>query len=135
MDIIYTSIVALFSLAFLAISLLLSLKSRRLTRQLAEHDQRVQVLQTELRAVTAGAVGMGQSIAKVEQLIRRLGDRQDQLVMSDPEGRSHAHAIKIARQGASVEEVINICGLVREEAELLVRLHRPSIHYSESEAN
>jgi hypothetical protein len=60
----------------------------------------------------------------LEQRIRRLAERQDQLELRDPMEQTYAHAIRLAQKGVDVNELVENCGLARGEAELLLRIHR-----------
>ncbi|MDX1252208.1 MAG: DUF2802 domain-containing protein [Gammaproteobacteria bacterium] len=100
------------------------LKVRRLSAHDRQRNAELQTLQNDLRVLCAGAVGVGDHVARVEQQLRRLAERQDQLDLRDPATQSYRHAIKLAQKGANVEELMSASGLVRGEAELLMRLYR-----------
>lgn len=102
------------------------LKVRRLSVRDRQRNAEVQALQNDLRALCAGAVGVGEHVERVEQQMRRLAERQDQVDLRDPAAQSYRHAIKLAQKGASIEELMSASGLVRGEAELLMRLYRGS---------
>ncbi|MFZ5594647.1 MAG: DUF2802 domain-containing protein [Pseudomonadota bacterium] len=102
------------------------LKVRRLSIRDRRRNAEVQALQNDLRALCAGAVGVEEHVERVEQQIRRLAERQDQVDLRDPATQSYRHAIKLAQKGASIEELMSASGLVRGEAELLMRLYRGS---------
>ena len=80
-------------------------------------------LQNELSALCAGASGMGAHLSRVDQLLLRLGERQDSLEAHDTLHREYDRAVKLVRNGAGVEEIMAQCNLLRTEAELLMRLH------------
>lgn len=80
-------------------------------------------LQTELNALYSGAAGVGSHLAKLEAQVNSLSDRQEQLDVRDPTTQNYNLAIDLVHQGAGVEELMRQCGLLHEEAELLVRLH------------
>lgn len=67
---------------------------------------------------------MGKHVDALEQRIRRLAERQDQLELRDPLEQTYAHAIRLAQKGVDVNELVENCGLARGEAELLLRVHR-----------
>lgn len=116
-------IIAINSMAIFLIVIKSYFKSRNTRRLLKAQSEQFNNLETTVSAACAGFAGMSENIGRLEQQVRRLGDRQDQLDMRDPVTRSHEHAIKLARGGASIDELITICGLVRDEADLLIRLH------------
>jgi hypothetical protein len=65
-------------------------------------------------------------IAELEQQVRSQGHP---VVESIPSGdRSYALAQRLARQGATAQEIAETCGLYPSEAELLQRLHAGTKH-------
>lgn len=81
-------------------------------------------LQGEVRALASGAAGLAQAMAATETQLKRVSDRQQNLEGREPTAQIYEHAVKLARNGASAEELMARCGLVREEAELLLRMNR-----------
>jgi uncharacterized protein YoxC len=88
-------------------------------------------LQTDLRALCHAAVQVGERVNRMEgelkglqQRQQELGVRQDNMAHSEPLEASFEQAIKLARKGSSVEELMEICNLSRGEAELIAMMHR-----------
>ena len=102
----------------------LILRVRGLQRQLDQSLAAVQMLRDDFGALTAGAVGVGDRQARLEQRIKRLRERQDQFELQEPGSQPYAQAIRMVRKGADVEELVSTCGLTRGEAELIVMVHR-----------
>lgn len=88
------------------------------------YTQQIKLLSADVSALCAGAASSSGYLNKVEQKVKRVLERQDQLDQREPSDRALSQASRMARQGASVEEMIATCGLVRAEAELLMLLHR-----------
>ncbi len=88
------------------------------------HELKIKLLNDDVSALCAGAAGVGGHLNKLEQKMKRVLERQDQLDLRDPSDRALDQASRMVRQGATVEELISTCGLVRAEAELLMLLHR-----------
>jgi hypothetical protein len=61
--------------------------------------------------------------AEIEQRLRGIRTRQDELELRDQGDKSYAQAIKLIHRGANVEDIIAACGLNRGEAELIASLH------------
>lgn len=97
---------------------------RRARRNLAEQARELERMQTQLRALAAGAAGLAGALAHVEQQLRRMNDRQQALELRSPGEQLYDHALQLIRDGADADELMNRCGLVRDEAELLLRMHR-----------
>ena len=98
--------------------------ARRLKRRIAEQETFLQSLERDMQAMCRGAKGMGDTVVKLEQKLRQLAERQDSLDLREPNSQIYNHAITLAHRGASIEELIDSCGLARNEAELVHLLHR-----------
>lgn len=101
------------------------------TRQRRRQAEMMESLRSDLRALCTAAVTVGQRVNRLERGVtavskrqEELGMRQDQMAQWEPEEHSFQHAIKLATRGASVEELIEVCGLPQGEAELIAMMHR-----------
>jgi hypothetical protein len=117
------------ALALVALIAVAGIAAQR--RAAARQDAVLRSLQNDLRALCNAAVGMGDRVNQMERRLRQvaerqeaLGLRQDQLNQDDPEARSYTQAIKMAHKGAAVDDLIEVCGLSRGEAELVAMMHR-----------
>ena len=63
-------------------------------------------------------------LKNLQQRQQELGVRQNNMVQSEGQEVSFDQAIKLARKGSSVEELMEICSLSRGEAELIAMMHR-----------
>lgn len=97
-----------------------ALRGGRRERELNDALRR---LREDMQALCTGATNMGKHFATLEQKLRRVSERQDQIELRDPAQQTYGHAIRLAQRGADIEELIAHCGLARGEAELLLRLH------------
>ena len=104
------------------------LRISRFSRRERQWQDTVQCLQKDVTALCAGAVNVGKHLTEMEQRVRRLHERQDQVELRDPSQQSYGHAIRLAQRGADADELISSCGLARGEAELLLRLHSVEKH-------
>ena len=111
-------------LAFLFATVLSVVHARRLKRRVSEQDAFLRSLERDMQAVCRGARGMGGTVIKLEQKLRHLTERQDSLDLREPNSQIYNHAITLAHRGATVEQLVESCGLARSEAELLHLLHR-----------
>lgn len=114
-----------------AASIAMLLNARRLQQLMQEQRQSVEHVQKDLRALCNSAVQVGGRVNRLEQAVKELqqrqqelGLRQDKLVYPEPETRSFDQAIKLAKKGATVEELMEIYDLSRGEAELMSMMHR-----------
>lgn len=88
--------------------------------------KQVEMLQTDVAALCAGARGVGSHLGRIERHLMRLVERQDQLETREVTHREYDHAVRLVQRGAGVEELLEQCHMQRAEAELLLRLHAPS---------
>ena len=96
---------------------------RRQRRRRAELEKSLQAVQADLGALCASVAGFGERLVRIEQQLRGVGERQDQLELHAGGDRAYNHAIRLVHKGADVQELVSTCGLNRGEAELLLRLH------------
>ncbi|PHS70575.1 MAG: hypothetical protein COB23_02550 [Methylophaga sp.] len=80
-------------------------------------------LQNQLSALCAGAVGSDDRIRKFEQTLHLLKEQQNTMSLGTNAQHSYDHAIRLARKGAGVDQLIDNCNLSNEEAHLINRLH------------
>ncbi|WP_041594984.1 DUF2802 domain-containing protein [Halorhodospira halophila] len=86
------------------------------TRQILEH----------FRGLSAGAVGQGEHLARLEQNLARLRRRLDQVAAAGgTDGSRFNQAIRMARKGAAAQEIADTCEISQVEADLVVLLHGP----------
>lgn len=101
---------------------------RRETRQRAAA---LQTVQNDLRALCNASMAMGERVRQAERQLQQLaeqqkafGARQEELQRVDETGHGYEQAIKLAQKGASVDDLMDVCGLTRGEAELVAMVHR-----------
>ena len=87
---------------------------------LAQQEEIITAMQTDLNAMCSGAVGIGEHLAKMDDRIQTLAQRQDEHETQEAPERSYKYAIKMLRNGANLDQIISDCGLARGEAELLM---------------
>ncbi len=111
----------------------LSLAIRHLARDNARREKALLTMQQDLRALCNAAVTVGDRVNRLELQMRevstrqeQLGVRQDRIDSGSGDDRSYDQAIKMAKKGASVEDLVEVCGLARGEAELIAMMHRLS---------
>lgn len=85
--------------------------------------ERIRALQEQLQALCAGATGTDERILQFEQMLSKLRERQHVLDIGLGGQQGYDHAIRLARKGAGVSQLIDSCNLSDEEAHLISRLH------------
>ena len=109
----FISAIACFSIIVLSI---LALKMRK---ELRQQETLIDRMQDDLNAICSGAVGVGEHLANLQVQARDLKQRQEQLELQGSSDSSYKYALKMARNGARLEEVIEDCGIAQGEAELV----------------
>lgn len=118
-------VIAIAALVTALVTLLMAFSKHARLRSLLEQQQTtISTLQSDIRAVCAGAVKLGEHLAHMEQRTHRLGQRQDQLEMNASGSQSYRQARKMMHKGAELEEVMADCGIARGEAELVALAER-----------
>ena len=78
-------------------------------------------------AVLAQLANMEQSLAEAHRKLDALGEQREgegrRAVAGGTSAPSYQIAIRMARSGAARDELMASCGLTRQEAELVLRLH------------
>lgn len=102
----------------------------RMRRESAEQLERLHIAQQQARAETQA---LAEKMTALATLIAALPQRVEPRVEAEPPrpvprrdpsgGRSYETAKRLARSGATVEEIVATCGVAGTEARLLRRLH------------
>lgn len=141
MDVIIVASLMILALAVIWLSLLfwrrlqqqqqsLTELEKQLSQANSQHQQQLDYYESTLERVVqqlneihSGALGMGTTVKKLVRQMAVTEERQSQLETEEPETKMYQQAVRLAQQGASVEVIIQDCGLPQGEAELLISLH------------
>ena len=80
-------------------------------------------LQNQLSTLCAGAVGTDERIINFQLTLNRLKESQNTMSLGMPSQHNYDHAIRLARKGVDINQLIDNCNLSDEEAHLIDRLH------------
>lgn len=87
-------------------------------------DPAIEALRQEVRGIAAALGVLGQRLARIEEGLERQAESASAGGSStEVERRAYELASKLAARGASLEDLMELCGLPRGEAELLYRVH------------
>lgn len=123
-------------MASVAVVLIVSLVSIKRQRKLQELQAlSMQSLQRDLRALANAAVGVGGRVLEIERNQRKQPSvvtthEQPVAATSAPvefyntSNQPYEQAIHMAQTGASVSDIVNVCGLSKSEADLVSMMHR-----------
>lgn len=109
--------------AMTIITLLITHACYRLYKLNQHQAAKIASLQNQLAVLCAGAVGTDERIIRFEQTLHQLKEQQHTLDLGVNTQQSYDHAIRLARKGASITQLIDNCNLSDEEAHLISRLH------------
>jgi len=122
----------LMSVTVLLISLWMSHRSHR---QFDNLKNELKQTRNDLKALTTTSLGIGGRLLEIERRQKRIIEKQKNTgqhpVTSKPvidiyesANQPYDHAIHLAQQGKEVEEIVSICGISQNEAELIKMMHR-----------
>lgn len=116
-----------------AVFLLLGLATIHLLKLYKLQASRITALQNQLSALCEGATGTDDRILRFEQTLAKIRDHQHAIDLSANSQPAYDHAIRLARKGAGIEQLVDNCNLSDEEAHLINRLHgrqstQPGMH-------
>ena len=104
---------------FLVTAMMILLAKRRLDRALARRDAMIARLRQDVAALTAAGAGVSGHLTRIERHLAEFAERQNQFETSTRVEHSYHQAIRLVSEGADIEQLIEGCGLVRDEAQLL----------------
>lgn len=113
---IFIAIISLFTL-------MLAIACLRLYKLHQYQAKNIMGLQNQLSALCAGAVGSDERSVKFSQALHHLKEQQNTMSLGTDSHHNYDHAIRLARKGADIEQLIDNCNLSDEEAHLINRLH------------
>lgn len=96
--------------------------NRRVVKQSKESFGFVQGLEREVIALNHASVGVGRKAMELEKKLAQVSARLDEMRNNDPANVSYSEAARLVELGASVEDLMNACGISRPEAELVSAL-------------
>ncbi len=91
-----------------------------------ELEQETPNLHQEIKSISLSLAALSERLVKLEIQIGQLRDQAGQQTLPlnrDAEQKSFKVATKLALQGASADEIVELCGLTRGEADLICMLH------------
>jgi len=101
-----------------------SLLYKRLNKKIIYQNQLISNLQDDLAALCESRVSLGMQMSDAIELLDILQKRQDQLELQEPKQSSYRYAMKMAKQGAKAQDLVDDCGIAMGEAELVLLASR-----------
>ena len=127
----------------ISVTVVLVLSLFALQRQRKQQQDQIltmQSLQRDLRALANAAVGVGGRVLEIERHQRKAPvivpkyEQQPVVAYNTPtsqveycnssSNQPYEQAIRMAQTGANIDDIVNVCGLSKSEAELVTMMHR-----------
>ena len=103
------------------------LAQRRLAqRQLEQQtrlDGRIDKLGQKLTEYQQSNIRMGEELIALREKLAQLDNKQQRLEQQDMQTMPYNQANRLVNMGASLDDLMQACGLSRSEAELMLKLH------------
>ena len=100
--------------------------SKKLTRTRKEFAEAEQAQKKQVQVLASGSIGMGRRLVAIEKRLNMAVERQSELISKEGSSVSYNRAIELLEMGASVDDLVSKCGLIRAEAELISLLKKDS---------
>jgi len=112
-----------------AIVLLISLwVSRRSHSRISQLQRELKQARNDLKALTTASLGMGSRIQELERRQRRLAIKAEKkapvVELYESSNQPYDHAKHLALQGKPTAEIVSMCGISQNEAELIKMMNR-----------
>ncbi|MDF1589429.1 MAG: DUF2802 domain-containing protein [Gammaproteobacteria bacterium] len=104
-------------------ALLVASACYRLFKLNLQQTEKIAGLQNQLSILCAGAVGTDERIIRFEQTLSYLKEHQNTLDLGLSPQPGYDHAIRLAKKGVGIHQLIDNCNLSDEEAHLISRIH------------
>lgn len=113
-----------FDMLVLATGAVIVARIRDLRRAKYLQHEQLASLRSDIAALSIGAVKVGEQIDRIARKLQLTNERQDDLELREPVEQSYGHAVRLANNGADIDDLMRNCGLVREEAELILSVRK-----------
>ena len=98
----------------------LALRQRELQASL---DARIARLDSKLGEYQQSNIRMGEELLALRERLAQLDNKQQRLEQQDVQSLPYNQASRLVSMGASLDDLMQACGLSRSEAELMLKLH------------
>jgi len=109
--------------------------SHRSHRQMNVLKNELKQARNDLKALTTTSLGIGGRLLEIERRQRRIVEKQNKepelkatpqpvVDLYESANQPYDHAIHLAKHGKEIEEIVSICGISQNEAELIKMMNR-----------
>ncbi|MDH5570516.1 MAG: DUF2802 domain-containing protein [Gammaproteobacteria bacterium] len=92
-------------------------------QQYIEQQQAPEHVMDNITAINAGSIGMGGRFLKLEKNQQHMANKIEELQSQLRSNSPYEQAIKLVQKGSAAEEVMELCGISLNEAQLLIMMH------------
>lgn len=102
----------------------LSLLENKLSELSDWTESHIKVLQNQDEEANARTIAVARNIATLQEQMVQLENQTRELKQQDPAVRMYHRAADMAKDGATVDEIVAACEMPFAEAQLLINLHQ-----------
>lgn len=99
--------------------------SKRIKQMNAQHHDDDVNQRKQVQVLASGSIGMGRRLVAIEKKLNMAVERQSE-ILSKEGSVSYNRAMELLDMGATVDDLVSKCGLIRAEAELISLLKKES---------
>ena len=88
-----------------------------------QQSRKINALQNQVAALSAGAVGLDKRVLQFEQALNKMKEHQNTIDVGIAPTHNYEQAVRLARKGMDSRQLMDNCNLSAEEAHLISRLH------------
>jgi biopolymer transport protein ExbD len=98
---------------------------RRLNRVQLQQNEAELGQKKQVQVLASGSIGMGRRLVAIEKRLNMAVERQSEIISKEG-SVSYNRAMELLEMGATVDDLVSKCGLIRAEAELISLLKKES---------
>ena len=99
--------------------------SKRLNQMKQRHEESELNQRKQVQVLASGSIGMGRRLVAIEKKLNLAVEKKSE-ILSKEGGVSYNRAMELLEMGATVDDLVSKCGLIRAEAELISLLKQES---------
>jgi len=95
-----------------------------MTSRFLQVDRGISACKRDVQVFCLGNVGMDEKLYQLKTSLEKLSMKHEELSLQDSDSAAYKHAAKLFEMGVALDEVVERCGLKREEAELMLTMQK-----------
>jgi len=99
--------------------------SKRLEKMKQERAEVELNQKKQVQVLASGSIGMGRRLVAIEKKLNLAVEKQSEILTKEG-GVSYNRAMELLEMGATIDDLVSKCGLIRAEAELISLLKQES---------